>query len=123
MNQSTHVLQFAGVEQRLINGGDILVLQQIFGLTDVNSKDPSEQLSEDEKLCVICISEEKNTVVMPCGHLCVCKACAIEIAKSRGPDCPVCRKKVLSFVPLNIENIKTIEEDFAKEADGIVEGE
>jgi len=27
------------------------------------------------KECLICLSEEKNTIIMPCGHLCVCSEC------------------------------------------------
>jgi hypothetical protein len=119
MNQSTHTLEFKGLEQRLIAGGDILVLQEIFGIEE----GLAEGAEGDEKMCVICISAEKNTVVMPCGHLSVCKDCATELAKKRGPDCPICRKKVQSFVPLNISTIKNIEAEFAKDAQGVVEGE
>ena len=36
---------------------------------------------DDSKKCTICLTEEKNTIVVPCGHLCVCKGCATEFAK------------------------------------------
>ena len=36
--------------------------------------------------CVICLCEEKQVVLLPCRHLCVCAACLVHIDK-----CPVCR--------------------------------
>ena len=121
MNQESHNLEFKGLEQRLIANGDILVLQEIFGIEE----GLADEAAEDEKMCVICLSAEKNTVVMPCGHLSVCKECATELARSRQPDCPICRKKVQSFVPLNISTIKNIEAEFKEEgsSEGVVEGE
>lgn len=68
-------------------------MQEIFGLEENIRKE--QQQDPDAIMCVICISEQKNTIVMPCGHLCVCKPCAITLASSRSPDCPVCRKSKL----------------------------
>eukprot|EP00758_Cryptobia_borreli_P002466 Tbor_TRINITY_DN3050_c0_g1::TRINITY_DN3050_c0_g1_i1::g.17350::m.17350 len=52
--------------------------------------------NDDDGLCVICISEPKNTCVLPCRHLCLCKGCAQELQKHT-PKCPVCR---MPFVTL-----------------------
>ena len=46
--------------------------------------------------CVVCLDERKSHVCMPCGHVCMCGACAESVVKSRGKDgtCPMCHKKV-----------------------------
>jgi len=36
---------------------------------------PEEELSE-EKLCVICLVNRRDTTVLPCRHLCMCQDCA-----------------------------------------------
>jgi hypothetical protein len=45
---------------------------------------------DEDGLCVICLTNEKTTVVIPCRHLCLCKECAEEL-RQKGPKCPVCR--------------------------------
>jgi len=52
---------------------------------------------EDDGLCVICLTNEKCTVVMPCRHLCLCKECAEEL-RVRSPKCPVCRGPISQLV-------------------------
>ncbi|RMX67494.1 hypothetical protein DD238_001270 [Peronospora effusa] len=43
------------------------------------------------KLCVICLSNEKSILCLPCRHLCLCKTCAYrqEVTK-----CPICRLEI-----------------------------
>lgn len=120
IDKSSNVLALKPIKQILIAFDMAFNLQQIYGISDAleDSKErtPLDFLGgnfaediESSQQCVICLSEEKNTVVMPCGHLCVCKDCATAISKQRAPDCPICRKKVKSFVPLNIQSIKKLE--------------
>lgn len=45
---------------------------------------------DDDGLCVICLTLEKDTAVIPCRHLCLCKECAEQLMKHT-PKCPVCR--------------------------------
>lgn len=42
--------------------------------------------SDDDSECVICLSAPKDTVLVPCGHYCVCSSCAANV-----PSCPMCR--------------------------------
>ncbi len=53
------------------------------------------------KECLICLSEEKNTIIMPCGHLCVCSECGKQI-KEKNYNCPVCRGDIRSLIPFNL---------------------
>ena len=43
---------------------------------------------KNERLCVVCLSEESNMVFIPCGHVCTCESCSSNLRNS----CPVCRK-------------------------------
>ena len=51
----------------------------------------SQQLEREreQKLCVICLSRERNLLLHPCKHYCVCKTCARHVQ-----DCPVCRRRI-----------------------------
>ena len=42
--------------------------------------------------CVICLDAPKSHVLLPCGHKCLCGACAAESA--RPPFCPICRAPI-----------------------------
>ncbi|XP_077975565.1 scavenger receptor cysteine-rich domain-containing group B protein-like [Styela clava] len=50
----------------------------------------TQEISED-RLCVICLSEEKNVFFGPCGHVSCYNDCRM---RSDVTDCPVCRKKI-----------------------------
>ncbi|GMI40017.1 hypothetical protein TrCOL_g2027 [Triparma columacea] len=45
---------------------------------------------DDSDTCVICLDNKRNTVLLPCKHLCVCKACAGPTLK----ECPMCRQEI-----------------------------
>lgn len=71
-------------------GGDAEVM---LGTTIV----PHEGDEDDEGLCVICLTNDKDTAVMPCRHMCLCKTCAEELMR-RSPKCPVCRGRVSTLL-------------------------
>lgn len=48
--------------------------------------------SADE--CKICYNTKSNTVLIPCGHKCICMACSVGIKGL----CPICRKNVVQVV-------------------------
>nr|XP_047123789.1 uncharacterized protein LOC124806723 [Hydra vulgaris] len=53
--------------------------------------------------CCICMASPKDTILLPCGHVCVCSTCAA-LLEAQGLDdepegvylCPVCRTRVTS---------------------------
>lgn len=49
--------------------------------------------TESKKECIICMSKEPNSVLIPCGHLGLCMACAREIQRN-SKQCPVCRSVI-----------------------------
>lgn len=58
----------------------------------INQQQPSQGSGEaDEHLCVICEDGKKQVVLLPCKHMCLCKACA-DFDKIK--ECPLCRTKI-----------------------------
>lgn len=50
-----------------------------------------ESLTDDQK-CVVCVTNPKEVIVLPCGHVCLCEDCALQIKSA----CPVCRGDIKS---------------------------
>eukprot|EP00949_MAST-11_sp_MAST-11-sp1_P002502 g2502.t1 len=59
----------------------------------LNSDDTA---TEDVDICKICFVTKIDTVILPCGHLAICKECGKMLMKhdSTQPRCPICRKPV-----------------------------
>ena len=60
-----------------------------------------KKAAEDDadKECTICLSEQSNAIVMPCGHMCVCMDCGNSLKTSKHNLCPVCRGAIQSLIP------------------------
>ncbi|KPI89942.1 hypothetical protein ABL78_0910 [Leptomonas seymouri] len=52
---------------------------------------------EEDGLCVICLTNAKDTAVMPCRHMCMCKDCGEQLLKHK-PVCPVCRAPISTLL-------------------------
>mmetsp|Transcript_107920 Transcript_107920/g.207512 ORF Transcript_107920/g.207512 Transcript_107920/m.207512 type:complete len:335 (+) Transcript_107920:2-1006(+) len=59
-----------------------------------SSRESLRSESQEATECIVCMDELRNTVLVPCGHLALCNACAKNIASSRRPLCPVCNAAV-----------------------------
>ena len=68
---------------------DALRMQQVQAQLGVPPAAPAE-----ETLCVVCFDAPKDHAFVPCGHVCVCGACAEQLTKTRTPTCPVCRRAI-----------------------------
>lgn len=58
--------------------------------------------SENTFECVICMSEERDTMLLPCRHLCLCSSCAQSL-RYQANSCPICRcsfKAALNLRPI-----------------------
>lgn len=64
------------------------------------NNDTVEEQNElrDEDTCVVCLSNARQLIALPCGHLAVCTECAEALPLPK--MCPVCRADVERFVPL-----------------------
>jgi len=72
---------------------DALRLQQMQARVG-SSVVPPAALQDEETLCVLCMDAPKDHMIAPCGHQCVCEACAEKLKKARHALCPFCRTPI-----------------------------
>jgi hypothetical protein len=67
-----------------------LELQQV--QAELGSGSGTPQLQPDEESqCVLCLDAPNDHIITPCGHQCVCGACAEKLKRvKRNPACPIC---------------------------------
>jgi hypothetical protein len=97
------------VTQLVEAAGSIYKVENLFGAEHVaatvadGDASPAEgaavEIDDDDNTCVICLTEEKDTAVMPCRHMCLCKGCAEQL-RVQSPKCPVCRGPIAQLVAM-----------------------
>eukprot|EP01060_Flectonema_neradi_P006368 TRINITY_DN1429_c0_g1_i1.p1 TRINITY_DN1429_c0_g1~~TRINITY_DN1429_c0_g1_i1.p1 ORF type:complete len:171 (+),score=29.15 TRINITY_DN1429_c0_g1_i1:97-609(+) len=89
----------ANVEtQKLQLGNEVFEVEDIFGAAideapEVDANSPSDRSIEEDDACVICLTEAKDTLVMPCRHRCLCQGCASDL-RNQTNKCPMCRTPI-----------------------------
>ena len=73
------------IEHKLRNALNIIILQE----ESIIKKKLS--VEEEKMTCVICQIETKSVLLMPCRHMCVCKACSLRHEMDK---CPLCRQTI-----------------------------
>lgn len=56
---------------------------------DFSTNSGETEDKERSRMCVVCVDEERCTVLIPCGHLVACRACT-----ARMDRCPICRSQI-----------------------------
>ena len=51
--------------------------------------------------CVICMSEPKCVMALPCRHMCLCRDCADIIRQQQHGKCPICRQPFYSLLQIS----------------------
>ena len=69
--------------------------------TSLANRMEADPLAVSPQTCVVCLSEQREVILMNCGHVCVCAGCAMEIMASR-PNCPICRANIVQVAPAYI---------------------
>ncbi|ESQ45145.1 hypothetical protein EUTSA_v10010573mg [Eutrema salsugineum] len=88
------------VKQILWVNGIEYVLQEIYGIGNT-ADDCGEDGNETGKECVICLTEPRDTTVLPCRHMCMCSACA-KLLRFQTNLCPICRQPVKSLLEITV---------------------
>jgi len=92
------------IKQRIWYDGKSYTIHDIFGI---------ENESDGGRDCVICMTEARNTTVLPCRHLCLCGPCA-EKLRLQSNKCPICRSTIKSMVEVEftskMEKVEDVDE-------------
>ncbi|XP_030840110.1 E3 ubiquitin-protein ligase MGRN1 isoform X2 [Strongylocentrotus purpuratus] len=86
------------MKQKQMVEGVFYLLQEIYGIENKNNPDAPKQPDEEEfpddddngSDCVICMSDARDTLILPCRHLCLCNGCADSL-RFQASCCPICR--------------------------------
>ena len=80
------------VQQLNLTSSAAYLAQEIYGMDE-----------EAGAECVICLTNIKDTTLLPCRHLCVCSECLKHIDK-----CPVCRAPFETYMVFDTEGISAV---------------
>merc|ERR1712107_82481 len=89
------------VQQHFSAGGAAtLDVQEVFG----SELAPDGVLRQE---CIVCQSEPRDTMVLPCRHMCLCASCS-EYMRTRvqyhSYKCPICRKRISRMMRIGDPN-------------------
>jgi hypothetical protein len=101
------------IRQRLQVDGNLYEVEDIYGM---DSGGPSavegqvvdgavDQVEVEGEQCVICLANDRDTIVMPCRHLCLCGDCA-EVLRRQTNKCPICRTVIERLITKKSDNDK-----------------
>jgi len=102
--------------QKLQYGSQCFVLHEVFGVVSKSLKDTETEGGNAD--CIICLSEPRDTAVLPCRHLCFCGYCA-GIVRLQCDRCPVCRQTVVTLLQF-VKDGDVEEAKVAPQAGGVV---
>lgn len=95
------------ISQIVTTGNSSYVVENLYGADGDNEVTIGSTVSQgngggggdndEDGLCVICLTNPKDTSVMPCRHMCLCRECGEQLLQSR-PLCPVCRAPIATLL-------------------------
>lgn len=88
------------------SGGYDVIYGTVAGAASTAKPEPKpaatvEPTDNSEEACVVCLTNKKDHVFVPCGHVAACAGCAVELQKMRDSKivpaghlcmCPICRE-------------------------------
>ncbi|XP_028608763.1 E3 ubiquitin ligase RNF157 isoform X1 [Grammomys surdaster] len=82
------------LKQKQVVDGVSYLLQEIYGIENKyntqDSKVTEDEVSDNSAECVVCLSDVRDTLILPCRHLCLCNTCA-DTLRYQANNCPICR--------------------------------
>jgi E3 ubiquitin-protein ligase MGRN1 len=75
--------------------------------------------AENSRECVICMTEPRDTTVLPCRHMCMCSECA-KVLRMQSEKCPICRTPIEQLLQIKISSQKEAEGAAAPSEGGAV---
>mmetsp|Transcript_35169 Transcript_35169/g.56773 ORF Transcript_35169/g.56773 Transcript_35169/m.56773 type:complete len:181 (-) Transcript_35169:116-658(-) len=81
-------------DHQLIGSGTrLLHLKEIFG-------------KEEDGDCLVCLTEPKDTILLPCRHMCMCRDCLLKMVTAK---CPICRTMIQTHISFHAGALKKLE--------------
>ncbi|WCJ23675.1 RING/U-box superfamily protein [Euphorbia peplus] len=96
------LFQVRVVKQILWIDGVRYELRELYGIGSSSAEGFDD--CEPGKECVICMTEPKDTAVLPCRHMCMCSDCAKEL-RLQSNKCPICRQPIEELIEIKINNV------------------
>lgn len=102
----TYILK--ALKQKLFVDGLCYLLQEIYGIENKNNdkvmtefkhtilykhfllQTGDDDTEDNGSECVICMCDVRDTLILPCRHLCLCNSCADSL-RYQANNCPICR--------------------------------
>ena len=118
-------LTIKGIKQKLFIDGLSYLLQEIYGLE--NKTVEKSQFSEDDvddcgAECVVCMCDLRDTIILPCRHLCLCNACADSL-RYQANNCPICRAPFRALLQIRaVQKIGQVTHPALPDPDASTEG-
>ncbi|NXQ83141.1 RN157 ligase, partial [Nyctibius grandis] len=82
------------LKQKQVVDGVSYLLQEIYGIENKyntqDSKVAEDEVSDNSAECVVCLSDARDPLILPCRHLCLCNTCA-DTLRYQANNCPICR--------------------------------
>lgn len=98
------------LKQKQMIDGVCYIIQEIYGIENKakSKRDDDAAVSDgyqdsddggDNTECVVCLSDMKDTIILPCKHLCLCSDCANQI-RFQQSGCPICRQSFRALLQI-----------------------
>merc|ERR1719445_2857946 len=82
------------IKQKLFVDGLCYLLQEIYGIenkvVEGGYGGEDDDVEDTGAECVVCMSDMRDTLILPCRHLCLCNTCADSL-RYQANNCPICR--------------------------------
>nr|CAB3263816.1 E3 ubiquitin-protein ligase MGRN1-like [Phallusia mammillata] len=107
------------IKQKQAINGVCYLIQEIYGIEnkskaptfdgDDQNADPQDDDDDDDDdsaECVVCLSDMRDTLILPCKHLCLCSTCANQL-RFQQSGCPICRQSFRALLQIRAIRRKT----------------
>lgn len=109
------------LKQKIQVGSTPYELQEIFGIDqhakagDGASSAEGGDGGDNSRECVICMTEARDTTVLPCRHMCMCSDCARQL-RMQSNKCPICRTNIEQLLQIKISKQEAADDPAAPAA-------
>lgn len=108
-----NVFSIKVLKQKQNIDGISFILQEIYGMESKGSSDKSVGNGE----CVVCLNAPRDTMILPCRHLCLCYTCAEDV-RFKSNVCLMCRQPFRALLRIEaLQRVVTDESDGKTESD------